>query len=414
GIDELHERGITGEGVKVAVLDTGIDEDHPDFEGVYKGGQNFVDHDPELYNKERDDDDAYETSPSERPEDAPEENNGRPYYTTHGTHVSGTIAAQGNNDYSIKGIAPDIELYAYRVLGAYGSGSSSGIIDAINTAVKEEMDIINLSLGGGSNSEESPDSIAINNAVLAGVTAVVATGNAGPGRGTIGNPATAALAISVGNSTPPEEFKSADVSIKAGDLEIDSHISLMAWTYGSDPAETLDGEFEVISVPGYGEPKDYEEVDVEGKIALISRGETPFVDKIAVARDAGASGALIHNNVETGPADVYVSTAFEFIPTFDMSTEDGEALREALENHEATASFSNFDTVQSEGNEMSLSSSQGPSIPNFDIKPDVVAPGTNIMSTVPAYKRDFPEANYNKAYDRASGTSMATPHVAAV
>lgn len=415
GIDKLHERGITGEGVKVAVLDTGIDYNHPDLEGIYKGGLNFVDHDPALYKDERDEDDAYETSPGERPEGVPEfDSDGRSFYTTHGTHVAGTIAAQGNNEYNIKGIAPDIDLYAYRVLGAYGSGSSSGIIDAIDKAVEEEMDIINLSLGGGSNSEESPDSIAINNAVLAGVTAVVATGNAGPGRGTIGNPATAALAISVGNSTPPEEFKTANVSIEAGDLEINSQMSLMAWTYGSDPAIDLDGELEVIAIPGYGETDDFADIDVEGKIALISRGETPFVDKIAAAKEAGAIGALIHNNVETGPADVYLSTAFDFIPAFDMPTEDGEALRGALEEHQATISFSNFVSTESEGNEMSLSSSQGPSIPNFDIKPDVVAPGSNIMSTVPAYQKDFPEANYGKAYDRASGTSMATPHAAAV
>src|SRR5699024_1512284 len=294
--------------------------DHPDFEGVYKGGLNFVEHDDALYKKVRADDDPYETSPSERPEDAPKEKDGRPYYTTHGTHVSGTIAAQGNNSYNIKGIAPDVDLYAYRVLGAYGSGASSGIIDAIDRAVEEEMDIINLSLGGGSNSEESPDSIAINNAVLAGVTAVVATGNAGPGRGTIGNPATAALAISVGNSTPPEEFKAANVSIEAGDLKIDSEMNLMAWTYDTDPAETLEGDFKVIPIPDYGKPEDYEDINVEGEIALISRGETPFVEKVMAAKDAGAIGAIIHNNEGTDPSNVYLSTAFEFIPTFDMST----------------------------------------------------------------------------------------------
>lgn len=414
GVPELWERGITGEGVKVAVLDTGIDYDHPDFEGVYKGGINFVKHDS-TYTTTREEDDPYETYPSERAEGVPEfDAQGSSFYTSHGTHVAGTIVAQGNNEYGITGIAPDIELYAYRVLGAYGSGSISGIIEAIDRSVVEGMDIINLSLGGGSNSEHSSDTIAINNAALAGVTPVIATGNSGPGRGTVGNPAGATLAISVGNSTAPEELIDASVHVEAGDYSLETDMSLMGWAYGSDPSDVLSGEFEVVAIPGYGEPSDFEGIDVEGKVALISRGDIAFVDKIYAAREAGAIGTLIHNNVDSGPADVFLSTAFDFIPSFDMATEDGEALREALESNTGTVSFGDFKSSLTDGDEMSPSSSQGPTTPNFDIKPDVVAPGSNIMSTVPAYLKDFPDASFEQAYDRASGTSMATPHVAAV
>ena len=92
----------------------------------------------------------------------------------------------------------------YRVLGAYGSGSNSGIVAAIDYAVQQEMDIINLSLGGGSNTETDAGSFAINNAMLAGTIAVVATGNSGPNRGTMGTPSTARLGIAVGNTTNPE------------------------------------------------------------------------------------------------------------------------------------------------------------------------------------------------------------------
>ncbi|WP_407937471.1 S8 family serine peptidase [Neobacillus vireti] len=91
-----------------------------------------------------------------------------------------------------------MDLYAYRVLGAYGSGANSGIIAAIDKAVQEKMDVINLSLGSTSNSQTSSDAIAINNAVLNGVTAVVATGNSGPNRGTIGSPSTAPLRFQSG------------------------------------------------------------------------------------------------------------------------------------------------------------------------------------------------------------------------
>lgn len=413
-IEKLWDKGITGQGVKVAVLDTGIDYNHPEFEGVYKGGHNFIPHNADLYSEERADDDPYETYPGERAEGAAPEKDGRSFETTHGTHVAGTIAAQGNNSYGIKGIAPDIELYAYRVLGAYGSGSTAGIIAAIEMSVEEEMDIINLSLGGGSNSEHTADAAAINNAALEGVTSIIATGNAGPGRGSIGNPATATLGIAVGNSTPPEEFKQASVHVEAGSYSNESVIELMAWNYGSNPEEDLQGEHEIVAIPGYGEPEDFEGLDVEGKVALISRGDIPFVDKIAAARDAGAIGTLIHNNVDSGPANVFLSTAFDFIPSFDMATTEGEALREALEDSSGYVSFGEFETTASEGNEMTASSSQGPSTPNFDIKPDVVAPGTNIMSSVPAFQRDYPDADYGMAYDRATGTSMATPHVAGV
>src|SRR5699024_8558730 len=68
GVEELWDRGITGEGVKVAVLDTGIDYDHPDLKPVYKGGHNFIDHDEGLYKEKRAEDDPYETYPSDRVE----------------------------------------------------------------------------------------------------------------------------------------------------------------------------------------------------------------------------------------------------------------------------------------------------------------------------------------------------------
>ena len=130
GIDKLWEEGFEGQGIKVAVLDTGIDADHPDFAGIYKGGKNFVPHTGSDYTRPRADDDASETSPLDRPDHRPEFNaTGNSFYTSHGTHVAGTIAAIGANEYGIKGIAPKVDLYAYRVLGAYGSGSTSGIIE---------------------------------------------------------------------------------------------------------------------------------------------------------------------------------------------------------------------------------------------------------------------------------------------
>ena len=93
GIEQLWKEGIEGQGIKVAVLDTGIDADHPEFAGIYKGGKNFIPN-SSTYTKPRADDDASETLPSERPAGTPEFNEkGSSFYTSHGTHVAGTIAA---------------------------------------------------------------------------------------------------------------------------------------------------------------------------------------------------------------------------------------------------------------------------------------------------------------------------------
>src|SRR5690606_35346547 len=170
GIEPIWEAGYKGAGIKVAVLDTGIDPDHPEFQGIYNGGKNFIQNSSD-YNRERAEDDARETSPVERPAHMPEVNaSGRTFWTDHATHVAGTLAAIGVNEYGVKGIAPEIDLYAYRVLGAYGSGSTAGIIAAVEEAVIQDMDVINLSLGGGSNSENDSLAYAINNAMMAGVT----------------------------------------------------------------------------------------------------------------------------------------------------------------------------------------------------------------------------------------------------
>ncbi|SDM39423.1 PA domain-containing protein [Psychrobacillus sp. OK028] len=418
GIEQLWDEGIEGQGVKVAVLDTGIDKDHPEFAGIYKGGKNFIPN-SSTYSKPRADDDASETLPSERPAGTPEFNaNGSSFYTSHGTHVAGTIAAIGANEFGIKGIAPKVDLYAYRVLGAYGSGATSGIVKAIETAVIEKMDVINLSLAGGANSETDAGSFAINNAMMAGTIGVIATGNSGPNRGTMGTPATARLGIAVGNTTNPETKHNGEVNITVGDYNLTKQLPLMGTTFGKDLATQLQGEFDLVAIPGNGEVKDFEGIDVNGKVALISRGSIAFVDKIANAKANGAVATIIHNFAGGTNAPnisgTFLGDSFAFLPTFDMSVTDGDAIRAALAGGTGKVSFGKFASIKTLGDDVNSSSSRGPSTPNFDIKPDVTAPGTNIMSTIPMYKTDFPDAVYGEAYDRKTGTSMATPHIAGI
>ncbi|MBO9130390.1 S8 family serine peptidase [Bacillus sp. 165] len=111
GIDKLHKEGYTEKGVKVAVIDTGIDYNHPDLKEAFKGGYDFVDNDS----------DPMETTYEDWEKSGQPKFNeyGVPFYTSHGTHVSGTVAGQGENSdgLSVTGVAPDANLYVYRVLG---------------------------------------------------------------------------------------------------------------------------------------------------------------------------------------------------------------------------------------------------------------------------------------------------------
>src|SRR5699024_9149236 len=174
-----NDTKYTGTGIKVGVVDTGIDYEHPDLTRNYQGGFDTVDLDEE----------PMETKPEE----------GVP--TMHGSHVAGTIAANGD----LKGVAPDAALYGYRALGPGGSGTSVQVIAALEEAVKEGVDIINLSLGNDVNGPDYPTSLAVNKAIEKGVAVVIANGNAGPDNWTVGAPATSTKALGVGAATNPEQ-----------------------------------------------------------------------------------------------------------------------------------------------------------------------------------------------------------------
>ncbi len=182
GADSVWTKmGITGTGIKIGILDTGIDYTHPDLGGgigsAFKvlGGYDLINNDND-----------------------PMDDNG------HGTHVAGITAANGT---SLKGVAPNASLYAFKVLDKSGGGLSSVIISGIeraldpdqNPSTNDAVDIINMSLGGPGN----PDDIlsqAIDNATAAGVICVIAAGNGGPYYQTIGSPGCARTALTVGAS----------------------------------------------------------------------------------------------------------------------------------------------------------------------------------------------------------------------
>lgn len=154
GAPLVHAVGNTGKGIRVGILDTGIDYNHEDLKGNYKGGYNFVDNNND-----------------------PMDRNG------HGTHVAGTIAAE-DNDVGVIGVAPQAHLYSVKVLSYDSTGTASDIISGLEWSVDNRMQVINMSLG----SDESSVSVqrAVDNTYNAGVLVVVAAGNSGNAAG-IGN-----------------------------------------------------------------------------------------------------------------------------------------------------------------------------------------------------------------------------------
>lgn len=370
---EAWDAGFTGKGVTVAVIDTGVDYTHPDLEHAFGDylGWDFVDNDA----------DPQETliGDVDDPADA----------TNHGTHVAGTIAANG----ALKGVAPDAQLLAYRVLGPGGSGSTENVLAAIERAVEDGADVMNLSLGASLNAPDYPTSIALNTAMGEGVVAVTSNGNSGPDNWTVGSPGTSSEAISVGASQLPFNVFSSSIQTQSEE----SYPSTEVMGFPSEEAllGLNDETFEYVYA-GLGSAAEFSEIDAEGKIALIQRGAYPFVEKAQNALLAGAEGVILFNNVEGRQPEIPGMA----VPTLMVSLEDGIKLYENLENGNNEVSFSiEFSHVVDET--VADFSSRGPVMNNWMIKPDVVAPGVNIVSTVPG-----------EAYASLQGTSMSAPHVA--
>ncbi|QWI51680.1 S8 family serine peptidase [Bacillus mycoides] len=397
GVDKLHAENITGKEIKVGVLDTGVDYNHPDLKGAYKGGYDFVDNDA----------DPMETTYEDWIKAGKPTSPGYVYYTNHGTHVAGTIAAQKKNnaDYAVKGVAPDVDLYAYRVLGPWGGGNTAGILAGIDKAITDGMDVINMSLGAQTNDPLYATSVATNNAMLSGVVTVVAAGNAGPNEKTLGSPGTAALGISVGASDAAMSIPTFSASVSNEKFE---NMQLLGKDF-PDKLEDFGGQSLPIVFAGLGKPADFTGKDLNGKIALIQRGEITFDEKIKNAKSAGAKAVIVYNNAD-GQISAYLGEGVGLMPSFRLSKADGERLK-AL--GEVSFKFETLSNTKTEGDHLADFSSRGPVNGNYDIKPDVVAPGVSVFSTAPEYINDPQDGiNYGNAYVRLSGTSMASPHVA--
>ncbi|MCL2592247.1 MAG: S8 family serine peptidase, partial [Defluviitaleaceae bacterium] len=239
--DDLHALGYRGAGVTIAVLDTGVDYNHPAFQGSFLTlteahalgmthiteadlingfyyGRNMF-NDAASWPNMQPGGHIHHNAPNDPMETTyeyweasnyPEFDGPFSFYTAHGTHVAGTIAgrAYGNDpENMILGVAPEAWIFAYRVLGPRGGGSIAGILAGIDRVAVDIPDIVNMSLGGGANNPLGLMALAINNLMAAPatrhITFVLAAGNSGSGYFTINDPSPSSSAITVGNAQPP-------------------------------------------------------------------------------------------------------------------------------------------------------------------------------------------------------------------
>jgi len=367
GVNIPRQEGFEGQGIKIGIIDTGIDFNHPDLfgfgpDGKVTGGYNFID------------------------------NNEKPIDTTgHGTEVAGIIAADG----SLKGVAPKAKLFAYKVSSNGDSVSSDLIVKAIHRAIDDKVNVINISLGVNKTSNEIDQ--AVNEAVKNGIIVVVAAGNNGPGEDTIGSPGKDLDAITVGAT-----YNNITQSI-VSTLEIGKTQYQVLPMLGIKPlSKPITAK---IVFGGYGRVKDLTNVDAKNSILLLERGSDVkgekafFVEKERNAAQSGANALIVYNN-EPGIffgelVQPNSKSSNPTIPVISISRSDGLAIRKSLQN-ETIAKLDVF----SHPDFIAPFSSRGPVSP-FYIKPDLVAPGVFVNSTLIGGK-----------YNLTSGTSIAAPHVA--
>lgn len=251
----------TGVGVKVAVIDTGIDADHPDLFDNLKGGVNFVSKGRRGADPTKWDDD-----------------NG------HGTHVAGTIAGV-NNTIGVVGVAQNAELYAIKSLDGRGSGYLSDIISGLEWAVANDMDVVNMSLGTKSDIQAFHDAVDV--AYNAGVVLVAAAGNSGDGDPNTNNveyPAKYSSVIAVGatdinDNSPYWSSEGEEVEVSAPGVNIYS-------TYKG-------GVYATMSGTSMASPH------VAGVVALLLQNNplTPTEVRTVLQTTADDLGAPGHDNV---------------------------------------------------------------------------------------------------------------------
>jgi subtilisin family serine protease len=404
-----------GEGVKVAVIDTGIDVTHPCFDdaGYPATAQQG---DPALTNNKVIVAKVFNNKAKKNAFTALA-------VGSHGTHVAGTIACNAHTPavingvdipYDPSGVAPRAVLGNYNVFpGDIGEGRSEDILNALEESYKDGFDVANMSLGGARNDGGGAFLLdnAINNLDKANMVVAVAAGNEGPGYYTVHYPGAAPRALTAGASTVGHTIVNqltiagASYDFVIGDFAELSADLTAPLKVVADPTNGFDHGMNLACDTSPALP------DLTGTIAMLGRGECDFTVKMRNAQDAGAVGVVMVDRIEEAPF-VMSHNGLEDRPTIPgvmVSLSDGAAIA-AHDGEPLTLHALGIYQVHPEDtNLMANFSSWGPTHGDLLIKPDVVAPGADIISAFPASACSAPPC-----WSFLGGTSMATPHIAGV
>lgn len=358
----------------------------------------------------------------------------------HGTHTA-TTGAGNRTDASafgtllgrVEGIAPRARVAVYKACWlrpgtTRATCNTSDLALAIDTAVADGVDIINYSVGNTRRDVTAPDDLALMAATKAGVFPVVAAGNEGPALGTIGSPAGAPWVMTTAASSRDGQFAVEAMQVDnpasiAGRYEVrEASFTPALFTAGpvegelvlvddgddsladGNPGTTIDGCEALINGS-----------DVDGKIAFIERGGCEFVTKIRNAEDAGATAVVVFNIAGDPIVMTRISLQTEVsIPAVMVGQADGNLILAELdagERVDVVLNKSLFLTEDETGNKLGSFSSRGPAPIQDILKPDVTAPGINILA---GFTPDAANSNSGENFGFLTGTSMSAPHVAGV
>ena len=398
-----------GEGVKVGVIDSGIDVGHPCFADngypahLQLGDRKYTNNKVVVAR-------VFNNKLNQNGFDAKA-------VDSHGTHVAGTIACNYDTEatvegaqipYGISGVAPRALLGNYNVFpGNVEDARSEDILNALEAAYTDGMDIVNMSLGGGAHGIQDLLTIAVDNLDRANMISAVAAGNSGPGHYTVESPGSAARALTAGASTVNHQVTN---PITAGAASAAGVIG----DFGVPSAYPVTGTLRVLAGDGVSGLNlacaPLAPAASADSIALIQRGVCDFSLKLYYTQQAGYSAAIVANRVDGAPFTMGKGAAPSdpTIPGWMVGLDTVPALM-AADGAAVSIAAPAYTYPFYDADVMADFSSQGPTDVDFRAKPDVVAPGVNVLSSIPtSYCGGDP------CFAFFQGTSMATPHLAGV
>jgi subtilisin family serine protease len=333
----------------------------------------------------------------------------------HGSHVAGTIAGVGDGVNTYDGVAPGAKLYAIKVFGATGSAGDAVVIAGLEYAAdptgqadpNQQLDAVNLSLGGTYGNPHILYQEAIGNLTRAGTVVLTAAGNEGALDYVVGAPSVSndalSIAASVDNAPQNWQFPAVKFTFAGGSLisqAIPSPIAVNLDTVGN-----LSGTLVAAGLADTDFSDDLK-AQLKGKVAFIDRGLVAFGDKIQRAQEAGAIGVVVANNQPGDPIAMGGTGAF-LVPAVMISQSAGDALKDKMKLGDVTVMFNTPEKIMRKEliDTIADFSSKGPRSFDSAIKPEISAPGQNVISI---------SMGTGAKGVQMSGTSMATPHMTGV